>query len=369
MSSCARGNGASSRRKNGASGKTRFPKDRVASHKDTRPRRGRKQRAPREETSGSVSDLVYLYLREISRTPLLNSQQEIELTKEMWRGRRAQRALCNNGHDGALKTRLEQQIRVGTAARRRLVQSNLRLVVNLAKRYVGRGLTLLDLIQEGNIGLMRAVDKFDHRRGHKFSTHATWWIRQAITRAIGNFGTAPRLPAHTGQWLRRLDQTVHTLTQELGREPTEEEISARLKLPVEKVRRLIEASAGTLSLEMDVGEEQESTLGDFVEDLQTPSPWSAAVEAALQEDVAAALESLTPREARVLTLRFGLRDGYAQTLEEVGEKFGLTRERIRQIEKEAMEKLRLEPRVVRLSSYAATDLARLRSGKSISRLA
>ncbi len=351
-----RGNGASSRH------------DGEAAEKKKIPRGGARSRDSLPQDTGSttgVNDLVYLYLREISRTPLLNSQQEVQLTKQMWRGRAAERSLRNNGHDGALKARLEQQIRAGAAARRRLVQSNLRLVVNLAKRYVGRGLTLLDLIQEGNIGLMRAVDKFDHRRGHKFSTHATWWIRQAITRAIGNFGNAPRLPAHTGQWLRRLDQISRTLTQELGREPTDVELAEKLGLPVQKVRRLIEASAGTLSLEMDIGEDQESTLGDFIEDQQTPTPWMAALEASLRQDMQTALDSLTPREARVLTLRFGLRDGYAQTLEEVGEKFGLTRERIRQIEKEAMEKLRVESRAARLSGYLnLTAPPRARSGRS-----
>lgn len=353
--SCVRGNGASSRN-NDEAGKRKPCSGRGApSHRSL----------PREESlTGGVSDLVYLYLREISRTPLLNQRQEVELTKEMWRGRAAERSLRNNGHDGALKVRLEAQIDVGAAARRRLVQSNLRLVVNLAKRYVGRGLTLLDLIQEGNIGLMRAVDKFDHRLGHKFSTHATWWIRQAITRAIGNYGNAPRLPAHTGQWLRRLDQVTHHLTQELGRDPSEIEIADRLQLPVLKVRRLIEASAGTLSLEMDIGEDQESTLGDFVEDQQTISPWAAALQSSMRQDMEAALDSLSPREARVLILRFGLRDGYAQTLEEVGEKFGLTRERIRQIEKEAMEKLRAEQRAARLSGYLSANSPQPHSGKN-----
>ncbi len=348
-----RGNGASSQPSGSPASKTKAARD------------GSSKRGHAREDAGTsgVNDLVYLYLREISRTPLLNSRQEVQLTKEMWRGRAAERSLRNNGHNGALKVRLENDIRAGAAARRRLVQSNLRLVVNIAKRYVGRGLTLLDLIQEGNIGLMRAVDKFDHRRGHKFSTHATWWIRQAITRAIGNFGNAPRLPAHTGQWLRRLDQVSHDLTQELSREPNEREIALRLRLPVHKVRRLIEASAGTLSLEMEIGGDAESTLGDFIEDVQTPTPWAAALDSSMRRDMQAALDSLTPREARVLTLRFGLRDGYAQTLEEVGEKFGLTRERIRQIEKEAMNKLRIEARAARLVGYLTPTGPRPRSGE------
>lgn len=356
---------------NGARGKGAASRQnaRTLTKNSHRSRHNAAHRQAAGEEGAGVNDLVYLYLREISRTPLLNSRQEVDLTKKMRRGHRAEQALRNNGHDGELKNQLESEIRIGAAARRRLVQSNLRLVVNLAKRYVGRGLTLLDLIQEGNIGLMRAVDKFDHRRGHKFSTHATWWIRQAITRAIGNFGSAPRLPAHTGQWLRRLDQMSHQMTQELGREPNEQEMAERLRLPVEKVRRLIEAGAGTLSLEMDVGDDQESTLGDFVEDQQTPSPWAVALDTSLRKDVSDALDSLSPREARVLMLRFGLRDGYAQTLEEVGDRFGLTRERIRQIEKEAMEKIR-DTRAAKLCSYLGASTAGLaRSGKARKRLA
>ena len=349
---CAHSEDAAARKKQCASAvksATRRNKPASASHADT--------------TASDVGDLVYLYLREISRTPLLTQRQEVELTREMWRGRLATRRLSNNGHNGDLKAQLEEQIRGGDAARRMLVQANLRLVVNIAKRYVGRGMTLLDLIQEGNLGLMRAVEKFDHRRGHKFSTHATWWIRQAVTRAIGNFGSTPRLPAHTGQWLRRIDQTVHTLTQELGRDPTDGEIAARVELPISKVRRFLEAGAGTLSLEMEMGGEQETTLGDFLEDQKTPGPWNAALETLMREDMHSALDSLTPREARVLVLRFGLRDGYAQTLEEVGAKFGLTRERIRQIEQEAMDKLRAESRAARLRSYLGSGGPRQRSGK------
>lgn len=324
----------------------------------------RRTRSSRQDQS-NVNDLVHIYLHEISGTPLLTARQEVELTKEMWRGRKAQQQLSNNGHNQMLKVRLQQEIHDGARARRILVQSNLRLVVNLAKHYLGHGLALLDLIQEGNLGLIRAVEKFDHRRGHKFSTHATWWIRQAITRAIGNFGHAPRLPAHTGQWLRRLDRVTHELTQELGREPTEDELAAKMELPVRKVRRLKEAGAGTLSFEMDIGGDQETTLADFVEDLQTPTPWMSALTTSLHDDMRDALDSLSPREARVLTLRFGLRDGQAQTLEEVGEKFGLTRERIRQIEKEALRKLRAKPRVTRLTGYLEHNAPRIRAGKTI----
>lgn len=322
-------------------------------------RKPTRTRSPRSAENGvGVNDLVYLYLREISQTPLLTFQQEIALAKAMRHGSIAERRLRNNGHDGVRKLRLETSMREGVAARRILMQANLRLVVNLAKHYVGRGLAFLDLIQEGNLGLLRAVDKFDYRRGHKFSTHATWWIRQAITRAIGNLGNMPRLPAHTGQWLRRLDRTTRGLMQELGREPTEDEIAKRMRVPVYKVRRLLAASAGTLSLEMQIGEDQETTLGDFIEDYQTPTPWNSAVESEMREDMWEALDALSPREARVLALRFGLRDGCDQTLEQVGEKFGLTRERIRQIEQNALTKLRKMPRALRLSSYldATADL-------------
>ncbi len=313
-----------------------------------KPRRSAKQS---DRSNVNANDLVYIYLREIGRTPLLNRQQEVDLTKTMWRGRAAERLLQSNGHDGARKKQLESQMRAGTAARRRLMEANLRLVVNMAKHYLGRGLTLLDLIQEGNLGLMRAVDKFDHRRGHKFSTVATWWIRQAITRAIGTYGTCPRLPAHTSQWLRRLERATRIMTQELGREPNEMELAERMRMPLSKVRRLLEASAGTLSLKMDLGGEQEATLGDFIEDAQTATPWNAAVQELLRCDVLNALEVLTPREARILTLRFGLRDGADQTLEEVGERLGLTRERIRQIEQTALEKLRVEAQCARLRGY------------------
>jgi RNA polymerase primary sigma factor len=350
-----------SARSNGAATPTR----RTYSSKNSTPPQYPHHQTPHESIVGtSVADLVYVYLREISQTPLLNQREEINLAKAIRQGRQAERRLHGNGHNVNLKLRLEEQIHKGNAARRQLLKANLRLVVNLAKHYLGRGLTFLDLVQEGNIGLMRAVDKFDHRRGHKFSTLATWWIRQGITRAISTFGSSPRLPAHTGQWLRSLDRISRCLTQELGRDPTESEIAARMCVPVAKVRRLLAVSAGPLSLEMQIGEEQEAVLGDFIEDIQTPTPWAVAVESAMRQDMREALETLTPREARVLTLRFGLRDGCDQTLEQVGEKFGLTRERVRQIEQHALGKLRNASRATRLASYLGTNLPPPRSDQS-----
>jgi RNA polymerase primary sigma factor len=298
------------------------------------------RRVQSSETRPGADDLVYLYLHEIGQIPLLSRQQEIELSKAIRRGRAAERRLRNNGHTGALRTRLEREARAGVLARRRLLEANLRLVVSIAKHYVGHGLSLLDLIQEGNLGLIRAVDKFDYRRGYKFSTLATWWIRQAIVRAIGAYGSSPRLPAHTVQRLRHLERTMRVLEQELGHEPTETDLAERLRLPVSKVRRLLEVSAGTLSLETEVNDEQEATLVDFLEDMQTPAPWAAAVQESLRNDLLNALDALTPREARVLMMRFGLRDGTDQTLEEIGARMGLTRERVRQIEQEALKKLR-----------------------------
>lgn len=288
----------------------------------------------------SADDLVYLYLHTIGQMPLLSRQQEIELSKAIWRGRAAERQLRYNGHHGVRRTRLERQVHQGTLARRRLLEANLRLVVSIAKHYMGHGLSLLDLIQEGNLGLIRAVDKFDYRRGYKFSTLATWWIRQAIVRAIGAYGHSPRLPAHTVHRLRCLEQTMRVLEQELGHMPSETDLAERMHLPVSKVRRLLEVNAGTLSLESELNDEQEVTLADFLQDKQTLTPWQAALNESLRNDLLKALEMLTPREARVLRMRFGLWDGAAQTLEEIGARMGLTRERVRQIEQEALKKLR-----------------------------
>jgi len=288
----------------------------------------------------NADDLLYMYLHEIGQTPLLSRQQEIALSKAIQRGRLAEQRLRRNGHTRALRARLEREVHAGARAHRQLLEANLRLVVSIAKHYVGHGLSLLDLIQEGNLGLMRAVDKFDYRRGYRFSTLATWWIRQAIVRAIGAYGNSPRLPAHTMQRLRHLEQTFRVLEQELGHEPSAADLAECMHLPVSKVRRLLEVNAGTLSLEADLSNEQEVTLSDFLKDVQTPSPWQAALHESLRNDLLNALDTLTPREARVLMMRFGLRDGTNQTLEEIGARMGLTRERVRQIERGALEKLR-----------------------------
>lgn len=303
----------------------------------------------------NADDLVYLYLHEIGRIPLLTRQQEIELSKAIRRGRVAERRLRNNGHTDALRMQLEREARAGTLARRRLLEANLRLVVSIAKHYVGHGLSLLDLIQEGNLGLLRAVDKFDYRRGYKFSTLATWWIRQAIVRALGAYGELPRLPAHTQQRLRRLERITRVLEQELGHAPSENDLAEQMHLPVSKIRRLLEVSAGTLSLETVLNDEQEATLADFLEDVQTPAPWQVAVQESLRADLLKALDVLTPREARVLVMRFGLRDGTEQTLEEIGARMGLTRERVRQIEHEALKKLRALDEA-RWQSYLTSSL-------------
>ncbi|MCX7838223.1 MAG: sigma-70 family RNA polymerase sigma factor [Anaerolineae bacterium] len=303
-------------------------------------RRSARRAFSHESPVPSADDLVYLYLHEIGQTPLLTRQQEIELSKAIWRGRLAERRLRTNGHTGTLRARLEREARAGILARHRLLEANLRLVVSIAKHYVGHGLSLLDLIQEGNLGLLRAVDKFDYRRGYKFSTLATWWIRQAIVRALSAYGELPRLPAHTQQRLRRLERMTRLLEQELGHTPSENDLAERMHLPVSKVRRLLEVSAGTLSLETVLNDEQEATLADFLEDVQTPAPWQVAVQASLRADLLKALDALTPREARVLMMRFGLRDGTEQTLEQIGARMGLTRERVRQIEQEALKKLR-----------------------------
>ncbi len=298
-----------------------------------------------------IDDTVSLYLKEISRIPLLNAAQEVEYARGMEIGKRAHYRLNKDHLAPNERTRLEGKVREGEQYRQKLIKANFRLVVSIAKKYIGRGVSFLDLIQEGNIGLIRAVEKFDHHRGFKFSTYATWWIRQAITRAIADQGRTIRVPVHMCERINKLTRVSRQLVQELGREPTSDEIATELNTTSRKVERIIKISQRPLSLEMPVGEEQDSHLGDFIPDDSTLGPTDAASHQLLREQMEDILTSLSPREGRVLQLRFGLKDGKAHTLEEVGRKFGVTRERIRQIEAKALRKLRHPSRSRKLRDY------------------
>ena len=273
----------------------------------------------------SIEDPARMYLKDIGKVPLLTAEEEIELAKRMELG--------------------DQE------AKKRLAEANLRLVVSIAKRYVGRGMLFLDLIQEGNLGLIKAVEKFDYRKGYKFSTYATWWIRQAITRAIADQARTIRIPVHMVETINKLIRVSRQLLQELGREPTPEEIAAEMNMPVERVREILKISQEPVSLETPIGEEEDSHLGDFIQDDNVPVPADAAAFTLLKEQLEEVLGTLTEREQKVLTLRFGLDDGRARTLEEVGKEFNVTRERIRQIEAKALRKLRHPSRSRKLKDY------------------
>lgn len=273
----------------------------------------------------SIDDPVRMYLKEIGKVPLLSADKELELAEKMAMG--------------------------DVAAKKQLVEANLRLVVSIAKRYVNRGMFFLDLIQEGNLGLLKAVDKFDHCKGYKFSTYATWWIRQAITRAIADQARTIRIPVHMVETINKVLRVSRQLLQELGREPTDEEIAKEMNLPVEKVREILKIAQEPVSLEMPIGEEEDSHLGDFIADDNAPAPQEAASYSMLREQLLEVLHTLTPREENVLKLRFGLEDGRPKTLEEVGKVFNITRERIRQIEAKALRKLRHPSRSKRLKDY------------------
>ena len=273
----------------------------------------------------SIEDPVRMYLKEIGKVPLLSAEEEIELAKRMELG--------------------DQE------AKKRLAEANLRLVLSIAKRYVGRGMLFLDLIQEGNLGLIKAVEKFDYRKGYKFSTYATWWIRQAITRAIADQARTIRIPVHMVETINKLIRVSRQLLQELGREPTPEEIAAEMNMPVDRVREILKISQEPVSLETPIGEEEDSHLGDFIQDDNVPVPADAAAFTLLKEQLEEVLGTLTEREQKVLTLRFGLEDGRARTLEEVGKEFNVTRERIRQIEAKALRKLRHPSRSRKLKDY------------------
>jgi RNA polymerase primary sigma factor len=282
-----------------------------------------------------------MYLREIGRVPLLTAEEEVKLAQRMERGKAEQ-----------LKPNPNRRIvEDGEEAQRRLTEANLRLVVSVAKKYIGRGMSLLDLIQEGNIGLIRAVEKFDYTKGYKFSTYATWWIRQAITRAIADQARTIRIPVHMVETINRLIRISRRLLQDLGREPTSEEIAEQMEISAEKVREIIKVSQEPVSLETPIGEEEDSHLGDFIEDHTALAPAEAASHQLLKEQVEDVLDSLTERERKVLQLRFGLDDGRSRTLEEVGKEFHVTRERIRQIEAKALRKLRHPSRSRKLKDY------------------
>ena len=304
------------------------------------------------DLSGIASDdTVGLYLKEMARVPLLKNDEEVRLAKALEAGRRAQEILCNNGSDPLKRHELERQIAEGQAPREHLIKANTRLVVSIAKKYMGRGVPFLDLIQEGNLGLMKAVEKFDYSRGYRFSTYATWWIRQTITRAIADQGRTIRVPVHMSDRIRRLYNTARTLEQEQGRRPTPEELADELELEPRKVQWMLRVSWRPLSLEQPVGEEEDSELGSFIEDDAAPVPTQSAYRYMLGEKIEEMLATLSPREARILRLRFGLLNGRSHTLEEVGRKFGLTRERIRQIEGKALRRLRHPRRSRQLRDY------------------
>ena len=312
----------------------------------------------------SVEDPVRMYLKEIGKVPLLSAEEEIELAKKMEAGAVAEEKISllktrmQESEDDAEKEEIKAEIKElqkevdwGDDAKKRLAEANLRLVVSIAKRYVGRGMLFLDLIQEGNLGLIKAVEKFDYRKGYKFSTYATWWIRQAITRAIADQARTIRIPVHMVETINKLIRVSRQLLQELGREPSPEEIAAEMNMPVDRVREILKISQEPVSLETPIGEEEDSHLGDFIKDDNVPVPADAAAFTLLKEQLEEVLGTLTEREQKVLTLRFGLEDGRARTLEEVGNEFNVTRERIRQIEAKALRKLRHPSRSRKLKDY------------------
>ncbi|GAB4503310.1 MAG: RNA polymerase sigma factor RpoD [Anaerolineales bacterium] len=287
-----------------------------------------------------TDDTIGLYLKEVSRVPLLTAIEEVELAQRIERGRMAREELAKGNVSARRRMELRRLIEDGWAAREHLITANSRLVISVAKKYMGRGVPFLDLIQEGNIGLIRATKKFDYRRGHKFSTYATWWIRQAVTRAIADQGRTIRVPVHMGDQINKLLRVQHQLTQRLGREPTVEEIADALEVPPKKVENMIQVARRPLSLETPTDDEEDSVLGDFIEDDEAPPPDDTATYNLLREHLGEVLNGLPPREVRILQLRYGLLDGQAYTLEEVGRKMGVTRERVRQIEAQALSRLR-----------------------------
>jgi RNA polymerase primary sigma factor len=323
----------------------------------SRTRRVFADRGPEGRTTGT-SDPVRMYLKEIGRVSLLTAQEEVDLAKRIEAGLKAGAALADRGAAGTLdalpdfeRRRLERRVKDGQRAEQQLISANLRLVVSIAKRYVGRGMLLLDLIQEGNLGLMRAVEKFDYSKGFKFSTYATWWIRQAITRAIADQARTIRIPVHMVESINKVHRVQRQMLQELEREPTVEELADRTGLTESRVREIMRISQDPLSLDSAVGEEDDSNLADFIADSQAEAPAEVAAQRSVKQALVEALDELNPREREVVKMRFGLEDGQIKTLEEVGREFGVTRERIRQIESKTLAKLRHPHRSQKLRDY------------------
>lgn len=304
-----------------------------------------------QEDKRGTDNVVALYLKEVGKTPLLTPEEELELARRYQKGRTAEEQLKKGIPDHGSRRRLLEEMEEGHKARERFVKANSRLVVSMARKYLGRGVPFADLIQEGNLGLMRAIERFDPERGYRFSTYAIWWIRQAISRAVAYQGRTIRLPAHVVEEVSRLNRASRRLTKELGREPHEEELAEEMDISPERVAELTRVAAEPISLDIPVGEEQMSSLAEFIEDEVTPPPTAEASHSLLEEQLEEALASLTPREAEVIRLRFGLEGDRSYTLEEVGQKIGLTRERVRQIQGEALRRLRHPSRSRFLTGY------------------
>jgi RNA polymerase primary sigma factor len=298
----------------------------------------------------AIDDPIGIYLKEIGQVSLLDAEQEVELAKRMEAGKKAQQKL-KRVRKPEKRRHYQKIVDDGVRAREHLVRANSRLVISVAKKYIGRGVPFLDLIQEGNIGLIRAANKFDYKRGHKFSTYATWWIRQAVTRAIADQSRTIRVPVHMGDQINKLLRISHKLTQRLGRDPTPEEMAEELDIPVDKVEHMLDVARRPLSLEMPTDDEQDSTLGDFVEDQESPAPPDEVSTTMLKDLLMEILDDLPPREVKILQMRYGLLDGETYTLQEVGKKMGVTRERVRQIEAQALSRLRHPAHARRLRDF------------------